>query len=195
MANPEVYGSGNAAEPDSCCHSWLPMWGRNVFSDSSMKRKLILSPLSEAPCGGRLDRAWPIRRFLVGGLPALVAVLVSCLALIPVSAQQPTKAKTADLAASIRGTVTTMQDNAATVVAGITVKLSGDALHGAPLTADTDEHGIYDFKNLAPGAYTVSIDLQGFKPVNQIVVLASKQQLVADFTLQLNVVAEKVEVK
>jgi hypothetical protein len=96
---------------------------------------------------------------------------------------------------SIHGTVSTVQDNVTAGVAGITVKLSGDPLHGTPINADTDERGVYEFKNLAPGTYTISIELQGFKPVNKTVVLTARQQAVEDFTLQLNVVAEKVEVK
>ncbi len=88
-----------------------------------------------------------------------------------------------------------MQDNALSGVAGISVKLSGGPLHGAPLSADTDEHGGYEFKNLEPGTYTISITLQGFKSITKPVGLSPKQQLVQDFTLELEVVAEKVEVK
>src|SRR6266849_2151617 len=96
---------------------------------------------------------------------------------------------------SIRGTISTMQDNALSGVAGISVKLSGDPLHGTPLSADTDEHGGYEFKNLEPGTYSISINLQGFKPITKSVSLNPKQQLVQDFTLELDVVSEKVEVK
>jgi len=159
-----------------------------------MKRIFTLSPCSPVRCGGLLAPASAPRDFKII-FPIFFAVLVCWFAALPAPAQQATKAKAGDLTASIRGTVTTMQDNVASVVAGVTVKLSGDALHGTPLTADTDEHGVYDFKNLAPGAYTLSIDLQGFKPVSKTIVLASKQQLVEDITLQLTVVAEKVEVK
>jgi len=103
--------------------------------------------------------------------------------------------KTSAQAGSIRGTVTTIQDNTPSGVAGISVKLSGDPLQGTTLNADTDEHGGYEFQNLEPGAYTISITLQGFKPISKSVVLSPKQQLVQDFTLELDVVAEKVEVK
>jgi hypothetical protein len=103
--------------------------------------------------------------------------------------------KASGQAGFIRGTVTTIQDNIATGVAGISVKLSGDPLHGTPLSANTDEHGAYEFQNLEPGAYTISVTLQGFKAISKSVVLAPKQQLVQDFTLELDVVAEKVEVK
>jgi len=100
-----------------------------------------------------------------------------------------------DQAASLTGTVSTMQDNAVSGVAGITVKLSTDSPVGTPLSADTDEKGKYEFRNLQPGAYTISITLQGFKTITKPVVLTPKQQMLQDFTLELEVVSEKVEVK
>jgi Carboxypeptidase regulatory-like domain len=131
------------------------------------------------------------RALLLSFLP----VIFLTLAAVSVWGQQSSAPKNGDLSASIHGTVSTVQDNVTSGVAGITVKLSGDALGGTPRTADTDEKGVYEFKNLAPGSYTISIELQGFKPVSKGVTLASKQADVDDFTLQLNVVAEKVEVK
>jgi len=113
----------------------------------------------------------------------------------PRFAQDAPPAKASAQAGSIHGTISTMQDNALSGVAGISVKLSGGLLHGAPLSADTDEHGGYEFKNLEPGTYTISITLQGFKSITKPVGLSPKQQLVQDFTLELEVVAEKVEVK
>src|ERR1700722_2550374 len=110
-------------------------------------------------------------------------------------AQEATPKKASAQAGSIHGTVSTMQDNVLSGVAGISVKLSGDPLHGVPLSADTDEHGGYGFQNLEPGTYAISINLQGFKPITKSVVLSPKQQLVQDFTLELDVVSEKVEVK
>jgi hypothetical protein len=98
-------------------------------------------------------------------------------------------------AGSIHGTISTMQDNVLSGVAGISVKLSGDQLQGTPLSVDTDEHGSYQLQNLEPGRYTISITLQGFKTISKSLALGPKQQLVQDFTLELEVVAEKVEVK
>ena len=121
--------------------------------------------------------------------------LVLLFAISSAFAQDAPPAKASAQAGSIRGTISTMQDNALSGVAGISVKLSGGPLHGAPLSADTDEHGGYEFKNLEPGTYTISITLQGFKSITKPVGLSPKQQLVQDFTLELEVVAEKVEVK
>ena len=75
------------------------------------------------------------------------------------------------------------------------MKLSGDPLHGTPLNTDTDEHGAYQFLTLEPGTYSISITLRGFKTITKSVVLGPKQQVIQDFTLELEVVAEKVEVK
>jgi hypothetical protein len=110
-------------------------------------------------------------------------------------AQAPPGKKTPDTSTAIHGTVTTLQDNVATGVAAIAVTLAGGALGDKPVSADTDEHGYYEFKNLTAGTYVVSITLQGFKPATKTVAIAAKQQLTADFTLELLVVAEKVEVK
>jgi Carboxypeptidase regulatory-like domain len=126
----------------------------------------------------------------------VVAVTLSLFfAISSAIAQDAASKKTAAQAGSIRGAVSTMQDNVLSGVAGISVKLSGDPLHGTPLSADTDEHGGYAFQNLEPGTYSISITLQGFKPISRSIALAPKQQLVQDFTLELDVVAEKVEVK
>ena len=115
--------------------------------------------------------------------------------------QNPTKAAQAaaakkpnDQLASIKGTVSNTQDNTATGVAGITLKLTRDPAVGEPLTTSTDEHGAYEFPNLEPGKYTISINVTGFKPATKSVALNAKQQDVEDISLQLDVVSEKVEV-
>jgi hypothetical protein len=96
---------------------------------------------------------------------------------------------------SLKGTVTTTQDNAPAGVAGITVKLTHDPQDGnAPLTAVTDENGQYEFADLAPGTYSITIEVAGFKTITKSVVVVAKQQTVQDFSLQLNTVSEKVEV-
>jgi hypothetical protein len=123
---------------------------------------------------------------------------VTLLLLVAISsalAQDAASKKASVQAGSIRGTISTMQDNVLSGVAGISVKLSGDPLHGTPLNTDTDEHGAYQFLTLEPGTYSISITLQGFKTITKSVVLGPKQQVIQDFTLELEVVAEKVEVK
>jgi hypothetical protein len=127
-----------------------------------------------------------------------LAGAVTLLLLVTISsafAQDAASKNTGAQASSIRGTISTMQDNVLSGVAGISVKLSGGPLHGTPLNADTDEHGAYQFLTLEPGTYSISITLQGFKTITKSIVLGPKQQVSQDFTLELEVVAEKVEVK
>jgi hypothetical protein len=110
------------------------------------------------------------------------------------TAQAASAKKANDQAASIKGTVSTTQDNSAAGVAGIAVKLTREGATGNPLTDVTDEHGLYEFPNLEPGHYTLSINVTGFKPATKSVVLNAKQQDVEDISLQLDVLSEKVEV-
>ena len=137
----------------------------------------------------------PARRAAFSLPATLLALLFLCFGANSACPQTPSSRKADQPTAMIRGTITTLQDNTPTGVAGISVKLSGESLNGKPLSVDTDEHGAYEFGDLAPGAYTLSIALQGFKPISKAIVLNAKQQDVEDFTLQLDVVAEKVEVK
>jgi Carboxypeptidase regulatory-like domain len=110
------------------------------------------------------------------------------------AAQSAQAKKTNDQAASIKGTVSTTQDNSAAGVAGIEVKLIREGATGNPQSTTTDEHGVYLFPTLEPGNYTLSINVTGFKPATKTVALNDKQQDVEDFSLQLDVVSEKVEV-
>jgi hypothetical protein len=60
---------------------------------------------------------------------------------------------------------------------------------------ETDEAGHYEFKGLRPGNYTVSVSQQGFKAVTKAVSVAPGQVAVQDLALELETVAEKVEVQ
>src|SRR5262249_7441786 len=117
-------------------------------------------------------------------------VALALLAGWPTLAQQ----KRADGSASIHGTITTKKDAAAASVGGITVKLTGEPLGGGTVTAETDDAGVYDFKGLKPGIYTLAVAQGGFKAVTRSVSLAPGQALVQDLALELETVAEKVEV-
>jgi len=119
-----------------------------------------------------------------------VAFLLTLVAGFPAIAQQ----KRSDAGASIHGTITTKKDSATASVGGITVKLTGEAVGGSGITTDTDDSGQYEFKDLKPGAYTLSIAQAGFKAVTRSVSVAAGQALVQDFALELQTVAEKVEV-
>src|SRR5262249_60048662 len=96
-----------------------------------------------------------------------VAALLALLAGFPARAQQ----KRSDANASVHGTITTKKESASASVSGITVKLTGEAIGGSGITVDTDDAGLYEFKNLKPGAYTLSIAQSGFKAVTRAVTL------------------------
>jgi hypothetical protein len=122
-----------------------------------------------------------------------VALIFTCAA-TNAHAQKTSPRTGSDQSASLRGTVSIIQDNATAGLAGITVKLSHDPAVGIPLSAETDENGRYDFRGLQPSTYSISISAPGFKAITRSVVLNPGQQDVQDFSLQLNTISEKVEV-
>lgn len=97
--------------------------------------------------------------------------------------------------ASIHGTLTTTQENASSGLAGITVKLTSEPLDGNVLTSDTDDAGNYEFNNLQPGNYTISINQPGFNPVSKPLSFTPGQAAVLDVRVEFQTVSEKVEVK
>jgi Carboxypeptidase regulatory-like domain len=115
-------------------------------------------------------------------------------AAIPVFAQGARPGDTKQ-AGSIHGTISTTQENAPSGLAGISVKLTTAPPDGNTLTADTDDAGRYEFKGLEPGRYAIAVSQQGFKPLTKTVSVAAGQMAVEDFTLELETVAEKVEVR
>jgi hypothetical protein len=56
------------------------------------------------------------------------------------------------------------QENTSAGFAGNTIKLTMEPPDGNPLTADTDDARLYEFKNLKPRSYGISINQPGFKP-------------------------------
>jgi hypothetical protein len=110
------------------------------------------------------------------------------------AAQGASPRNSSNQTASLHGTVTTSQNNAEIALAGVTVKLSRDPPAGTPLSAGTDENGRYEFQSLPVGAYSITVEAAGFKAITRSIVLNSSQQNLQDFTLQLDVVTEKVEV-
>ncbi|MFM8534834.1 MAG: carboxypeptidase regulatory-like domain-containing protein [Acidimicrobiia bacterium] len=69
-----------------------------------------------------------------------------------------------DTTGSIAGVVT---DASGAVLPGATITLSGDRLIGGPQTQVSDTGGAYRFDRLAPGAYQVKFELQGFRNVER----------------------------
>jgi len=95
---------------------------------------------------------------------------------------------------SIHGTLTTTQEDTSSGLAGITVKLTAAPPDGSPLTADTDDAGRYEFKNLKPGTYAISISQPGFKPFTKSLSLNAGEAAVVDIRVEIQTVTEKVEV-
>ena len=123
------------------------------------------------------------------------ALFMTLAATIPAFGQSARPGGDGKPSGSIHGTISTTQENAASGLAGISVKLTTAPADGDTLTADTDDAGGYEFKGIKPGKYTIAVSQQGFKPVTKTVSLAPGQMAVADFTLELETVAEKVEVR
>jgi len=118
----------------------------------------------------------------------LSAALASSLFAAALCAQSGTRSGTASGSASISGQVT---DPSGLAIPAVTVEITGPG--GTKLVAQTDEQGRYNFRNLAPGAYTVRISLKGFTNFEKadVAVAAGKPQVV---NAQLAVAMEKQEV-
>jgi Carboxypeptidase regulatory-like domain/TonB-dependent Receptor Plug Domain len=96
---------------------------------------------------------------------------------------------------SIRGTLTTTQENASAGLGGLTLTLTTVPPDGSPVTADTSDDGRYEFISLKPGSYLISINQPGFKPFAKSLSLNPGQSAVIDIRVEFQTVSEKVEVK
>ena len=91
-------------------------------------------------------------------------------------------------APSLRGQVL---DPSGAAVPGLTVTVVGPT--GMKLAVQTDDQGKYAFRNLAPGAYTLTIRLKGFNDfVKAGIVIARGQPQVVN--AQLSVAVEKQQI-
>ena len=128
----------------------------------------------------------------------LQAAATACLLLLTTASAIGQTAKTGNeklRSGSIHGNLTTTQEDASSGLAGITVNLSTEPANGSPLTTDTDDAGRYEFTNLKPGTYTISISQPGFKPFTKSIILNPGQAAIVDVRVELLTVTEKVEVK
>jgi Carboxypeptidase regulatory-like domain len=134
-------------------------------------------------------------RLSLGWAACAAALLFMLVGTVPAFGQgtKPSAEKTQT--GTIRGTISTKQEDASSDLSGITVNLATVPPDANTLTADTDDAGHYEFKGLKPAKYTISISQQGFKPVTKTVSVAPGQVVVQDITLELQVVTEQVEVK
>jgi hypothetical protein len=135
------------------------------------------------------------RRLSIEWAACAAALLLMLAGTVPAFGQGTKPSADKTQTGTIRGTISTKQEEASSDLSGITVNLAAVPPDGNALTADTDEAGHYEFKGLKAGKYTVSISQQGFKPVTKTVSVTLGQVAVQDITLELQAVTEQVEVK
>jgi len=130
-------------------------------------------------------------------LHALVGFL-SCLLLSGVAFGLPQVAKSSDArpaAPSVAGTVTVIASQGqANDLAGVEVRLRSQVPESVSQSTVTGEDGRYQFTQLAAGTYTLEVTLEGFQPWVQVIVLGQEDSLIKNVTLQINSVAQQIEV-
>ena len=124
-------------------------------------------------------------------LLGLTVALVLMFAPFSACAQKATLKTGNDATAAIRGTVS-VRNGAA--LGGTTVKLVWKVLTDAPVAVETDESGHYEFHNLEPGDYWISVEGEGFKKIEKTVLLKAGDQKIQDFSLEIEAVLQTVEV-
>jgi hypothetical protein len=110
------------------------------------------------------------------------------LATIPTLGQATQSGNEKQTLGSIHGTLTTTQEDASSGLAGIVINLTTEPPDGNPLTANTDDAGLYEFKDLKAGSYTISINQPGFKPFTKALSLIPGQAAVVDIKVELQTV-------
>src|SRR5215472_9812693 len=125
-------------------------------------------------------------QWLLGSAAALVIMFAP----FPACAQKTTPKIGNDMAAALRGTVS-VQNGAA--LGGATVKLVRKAPTDDLAAAETDENGHYEFRNLEPAEYSISVEGEGFKKIEKALFLKAGDQN-QDFILKIEVVSQTVEV-
>jgi len=136
----------------------------------------------------------PYHPWAVGWLRHAVVAWVLLLATMPVFAQTAPTSDEKVRVGSIHGTLTTTQADGSGGLAGISVQLTAKPPDGGPTGADTDDAGHYEFKDLKPGSYTISINQAGFAPFTKSLELKAGEAAIVDVRLELQTVSEQVEV-
>lgn len=111
-------------------------------------------------------------------IASLIVVLVLLSALAAV-AQSPT--------GTVRGTITSQVNGSA--LAGSSVKITQ-----LSRSVETDERGVYEFRDLAPGRYTVVTHTDGFTDQVRSVDVAAGGVVTVDFAMSLTALREEVTV-
>jgi hypothetical protein len=123
---------------------------------------------------------------------------VLCLAIILLSLQLCATRAIAQTAASpaasgtLRGQVT---DPSGAAIANVSVIMTPAATSSTPIKAKTDGQGMYEFKGLAPGQYSLTVVAEGFALYeNDNVVLAGAQPLRLNVAMTIQVEEQKIQV-
>jgi hypothetical protein len=145
-------------------------------------------------CLWKLRRTWKFskRNRALGALVALALGAATGAAHAQTRVAKPPQSSTG----TIRGVVTMGgQETAPTPLEGVRVELAKSPTDSQPLAAITDSGGHYEFTKLAPGAYTLRVIQQGFKPFSETVTLNANGTSTVDIGLTIETVLEKVEVQ
>jgi hemoglobin/transferrin/lactoferrin receptor protein len=92
--------------------------------------------------------------------------------------------------ASITGLV---KDQNEAVVSGAEVTAANKG-SGSELTATTDANGKYEFKDLSPGPYRITVRKSGFSEIGESISVGSGENIVQDFSISLGSLREEVTV-
>ena len=111
----------------------------------------------------------PLQRLMQSLARCFAGLLMVAISVFPALGQGTRAGAEKTQTGSVHGTISTTQENAGSGLSGLSVKLTTVPPDGNTLSADTDDAGHYEFKNLKPGSYTISITQPGFKPVTKTV--------------------------
>ena len=90
----------------------------------------------------------------------------------------------------IKGVV---KDSKKLILPGVTVTLE-NLRDYSEVMAVTDERGVFEIKNLGPGEYQLTLELEGFETINQKVALIGEFALILDFQMKIAGYSEKIVV-
>jgi Carboxypeptidase regulatory-like domain/TonB dependent receptor-like, beta-barrel len=97
---------------------------------------------------------------------------------------------------SLQGTTTAMNPQGQPfVVAGVTLKLTGNAPGLASVSTYSDNTGAFEFSNLPAGSFTLEASLEGFKTVTKTLTVTAGKTTFENIRMQFQEVRQKVEVR
>ncbi len=114
-----------------------------------------------------------MRSKLSGWIAGLILVALA----VPAWGSQPT--------GQLKGTVSFQRDGETVFLAGANVVIRSPILPNGMLTTLTDENGRFVFADLIAGTYTISVQLQGFKPLTKTITI--KPDTVTEIALRLEI--------